>query len=84
MGVIERDSHYLHGVRYWRQLYPQSIPRFHVYRYVGRDADRGLYYFKGVRDNTLLWKSHYQLYQNGFGPFVLDTARLARLAQEGA
>lgn len=70
------------GITFWRQDYIQRVPRYEVFKVIGHCKDRGLFYFRSVKDNTTISKSFYQLNANGFHPFCLDWARIQKRVEE--
>lgn len=58
------------GHRYWRQDFKYRTPAFEVFKVVAYDPDRGDYYFRSVRENSIIKKSINQLNVAGFAPFI--------------
>ena len=74
---------YLEGVQHWAQMQPMMVPRFEVFRYLGRNRDNGLYYFKSVRSNAVIGKNHYQLHVPNFKPFLINHERMTGQKPDG-
>jgi hypothetical protein len=75
--MFERGTHLL-GIKYWAQWYSISgPPKYDLYLYVGRDKDKGVFYFKHRTTGALMTKGTHQLDYYGFKPFVLDFRAIA-------
>lgn len=70
MSVIKKlDT--INGVRFWRQNYPHRVPTFEVFRVVGHDLDKGIYYFQSITSSrAIMGRGYHQLGANGFEPFL--------------
>jgi hypothetical protein len=64
------------GVTFWAQVYQNRIPRYEVFKFIGRQRSTGVYYFQSVREKTIIGKSFYQLNQHGFIPFCIDFEKM--------
>ena len=72
------------GIRFWAQWYTRRRPTYEVFEYIGKDPNKGMFYFRSRTEKTIIARTFYQLNQNGFHAFVLDYARSeARLEQGG-
>jgi hypothetical protein len=81
MNVIKSEE-YLAGIKYWAQFYVHLMPRFEVFKYVGRSLDTGTYYFQSLRTGNIVGRSYYSLNNHGFKPFCLDTERIRKIMGE--
>jgi hypothetical protein len=69
-------ARYLQGVMHWALLQPLMVPKFEVFKYIGRDRDNGLYYFKAVRGRAIISRNFYQLNVPYFKPFLINHERM--------
>lgn len=70
------------GVRYWAQHYVGPVvPKYHVFRVFGYSPTNGHYFFQSHKDpQVIVFKSYYQLGQNGFLPFLIQGGRNAHVS----
>lgn len=64
------------GIRYWVQWYIKRIPKFEVFEYIGKDPDRGMYFFKSRSEGTIVGRQFSELNRFGFRPFLLDINKI--------
>lgn len=74
MDVIPAND-YL-GVRYWKQLYPNSVPLFDVYVYVGKSNAFDLHAFKKRGGSEYCLKPFSELNSVSFSPFLLNISKI--------
>ena len=77
-NIIKRDRRPPCGVWFWAQFYdnPNIVPRFEVFRYIGRQLSTGYYWFEAVKGQALISRTLQQLNQNGFRPFLLEPEKM--------
>jgi hypothetical protein len=66
------------GIWYWRQDFGNPPTHCEVFRYEGTDSINGVFYFRSVKEKSLMGRSFYQLNMNGFQPFLLNFATIER------
>lgn len=71
------------GIRVWAQFYPNCVPRFEVFDYLGVERKTGHHYFVSRREGTIIGKTPGQLYdafkynqEMNFRPLLLDFDKL--------
>jgi len=77
MGKIIKDE-YILGVRFWALIEPRvvAVPKFTVYRYIGRNEMGDLFWFENIRNKMTITLRVDELNSIYFKPFLIDHKRI--------
>lgn len=82
MSVIKR-VYSVAGIRHWAQYYTMLRPSVEVFVVVGHDTTSGLYWFRSLKQGSMVSRNFYQLNKNGFVPFCLDHRKIESFLETG-
>lgn len=77
--IDEFDDNIL-GVRFWMLIaqHKTQVPRFEVFRYIGRNKMGDLFFFQSVRTLAHISMRADELYSDYFKPFLIDHKKMAK------
>lgn len=83
MGKRIEDDNIL-GIRYWILVAQRKtqVPRFEVFRYIGRNAKGDLFFFQSVRTLTHMTMRVDELNTEYFKPFLIDHKKVVKEVQK--
>lgn len=78
-GVVVVLGTYLCGVRWWAQIFKNTVPLYDPVCYIGTAEDGPLHYFRSHRNGAIIIKTDCGIISPWFRPFLIDIQRVENL-----